>query len=147
MSDSIEKTVDIAAPIERVWQALTDHREFGEWFRVALDGPFVVGEISTGAITHPGAEGMKWEATIESMEKPAYFAYRWPHPADRYASDYTNDPTTLVEFRLEEIPQGTRLTVIESGFEAIPEDRRARHMLENEGGWAEQVQNIKAHVE
>lgn len=147
MTDRIEKTVELKAPVERVWQALTDHREFGEWFRVKLDGPFVVGEVSTGRITYPGAEHMKWEATIESMDEPRYFAYRWPHPADPGNTDYTGEPTTLVEFHLEAVEQGTRLTVVESGFEAIPADRRARHMRDNEGGWDEQVRNIKAHVE
>ncbi len=79
MSDRIEKTVELNAPVERVWRALTDHKEFGEWFRVKLDGPFVPGEVSTGQITYPGYEHIKWNATIEQMEAPRLFSFRWPH--------------------------------------------------------------------
>ena len=46
--DRIEKIVDLAAPVSRVWRALTDHEEFGQWFRVRLDGPFEVGATTTG---------------------------------------------------------------------------------------------------
>ena len=82
MTDRIEKTVELAAPIDRVWRAITDHEEFGAWFRVKLDGPFHLGEPSTGRITYPGAEHYKWEAQVTRMEPPHHFAFTWPHPAD-----------------------------------------------------------------
>lgn len=147
MSDRIEKTADLKAPIERVWRALTDHVEFGQWFRVKIDGPFVLGEPSTGHITHPGYEHYKWEAVVTRMDEPRLFAFTWPHPADPHADNYAGSPRTTVEFRLEPIPGGTRLTVVESGFEAVPADRRAEAMRENTGGWEEQMRNVKAHVE
>ena len=75
MTDSITRTIDLAAPIERVWQALTDYREFGAWFRVALDGPFRVSERSTGYITHPGYEHIRWEASVIAMETPTRFSF------------------------------------------------------------------------
>ena len=146
MSDRIARKIELKAPIQRVWQALTDHREFGQWFRVRLDGPFALGGESTGQMTYPGYEHAKWHATVTRMEEPHLFAFTWPHPEDM-AGDPAGAPTTLVEFRLEETSEGTRLTVVESGFEALPEDRRATAMRSNEGGWTEQMQNIRAHVE
>lgn len=147
MSDRIVKTVELKAPIERVWRALTDHREFGAWFKVALDQPFEVGRASTGRMTYPGFEHYPWEAQIVRMDAPDVFAYTWPHPEDMDAPNFDGAPRTTVEFQLEAIDGGTRLTVIESGFEAVPESWRAKAMRQNEGGWEEQTRNIKAHVE
>ena len=79
MPDRIEKSVDLNAPIARVWRALTDHEEFGEWFRVRLDGPFVVGDISTGRITYPGYEHLVWRAEVKAIEPERLFSYTW-HP-------------------------------------------------------------------
>src|SRR5579863_3764038 len=120
MKDRIEKKVELNASIDRVWRALTDFREFGEWFRVALEKPFVVGEVSRGHITHPGYEHVVWEALIEKMEPGRLFAFSWPHVQSlqpgEYSGDYAGAPRTLVEFRLEETRTGTLLTVTESGF-------------------------------
>lgn len=79
MSDSIHKTIFLRAPIERVWRAITDHREFGAWFRVALDSPFIVGEVTTGKMTYPGHEGAPWSSTTTRMERPNHFAFTWPY--------------------------------------------------------------------
>jgi uncharacterized protein YndB with AHSA1/START domain len=145
VSDSIEKTIELRAPVERVWRALTDHEEFGAWFKVRLDGPFVVGERSRGQMTYPGYEDHPWDARVLVMEAPRLFAFEWPH-VERPDEDLTKAPWTQVEFRLEPLGAGTRLTVTESGFEALPPDRRVEFMRRNEGGWAIQVENIKAHV-
>jgi uncharacterized protein YndB with AHSA1/START domain len=148
MKHIINKTIDLKAPIERVWKALSDHEEFGAWFRVRLDGPFVVGQTTTGTITHPGCEHMLWFSKVERMDAPHLLVFHWPHAEDpASAEDARTAPTTRVEFRLEEIPTGTRLTVTESGFEALPEDRRATVMRQNDGGWQEQMTNVKNHVE
>ena len=148
MDDRIERTVELKAPVARVWRALTDHKEFGEWFRVALEGPFVVGEISRGQITHPGCEHMKWVAQIKTMETERLFAYTWcPFDVDPDA-DSTQEPQTLVEFRLEPTSSGTRLVISESGFSALPDDeRRVDAMRRNTQGWNGQVKNIAAHVD
>lgn len=146
MPDRIEKSVEIAAPVQRVWRALTDHREFGAWFKVKLDQPFAVGAESTGMMTYPGYEHMPWKAEIVTMDAPRRFAYRWPH-ADADGAAREDWPWSLVEFRLEQTGGGTRLTVTESGFDALPVERRAEAYRMNEGGWEEQMGNIKAHVE
>jgi uncharacterized protein YndB with AHSA1/START domain len=146
MSNSIEKTIELAAPVDRVWRALTDHREFGEWFRVKLDNPFVPGQVSTGHITYPGYEHLKWKSTVKEMEEPRLFSFTWHPYAVDPAKDYSAEPPTLVEFHLEPTASGTRLTVIESGFDALPSERRAEALRMNEGGWAEQIRNIGAHV-
>ena len=146
MTDSIEKHIELKAPIARVWRALTDHEEFGAWFRVKLDGPFVLGEVSRGRITYPGYEHLKWEATVRAMEPERLFAFTWPPNATDPEVDYSGEPTTLVEFRLEATPGGTRLTVTQSGFDALPKDRRDEALRMNEGGWEEQMRNIERHV-
>lgn len=147
MSDRIEKTIELKAPPSRVWRALTDHREFGAWFRVALEGPFVVGETSRGHITYPGYEHIVWEAKVMAMEPQSYFAFTWhPYAVDPKA-DYSAETPTLVEFRLEPTAGGgTRLTLTESGFDRIPPQRRAEAFRMNEGGWEEQMENIRAHL-
>jgi uncharacterized protein YndB with AHSA1/START domain len=147
MSDRIEKTIELQAPVERVWHALTDHKEFGIWFMVKLDGPFVPGEISTGHVTYPGYEHLRWSAQIQQMEAPLLFAFTWHPYAIDPAIDYSQETPTRVEFRLEPIATGTRLTVTETGFDALPANRRADCRRMNESGWTEQLRNIQAHVD
>lgn len=146
-TDRIEKTVVLRAPRSRVWRALTDSEEFGAWFRAAFDGPFVAGETARGHITHPGYEHLKMEVEIERMEPERLFSFRWHPNAVEPERDYSGEPTTLVEFRLEDVPEGTRLTVIESGFDRIPPARRGEALRQNAQGWAIQVENIREHVE
>ena len=148
MNDLIEKQIELKAPVSRVWRALTDHREFGEWFGVGIDGPFVAGELSTGNITYPGYEHVKGEATMTKMEPERLFAYTWHPYAIDPAVDYSTEPTTLVKFRLEPGKNGgTMLRVRESGFEQIPEGRRPLALRKNDDGWSGQMENIQSHVE
>lgn len=150
MQDRIEKQIELKAPISRVWRALTDHREFGEWFRVKLDGPFMPGQVSRGQMTYPGYEHVKWEAVVQKMEPERLFSFTWPHPKsldkDNYSADHSKDPTTLVEFRLEKTSNGTLLTLTESGFDNLPGDFRLEAFRRNEGGWSEQMKNIERYV-
>lgn len=148
MNDLIEKQIELKAPVSRVWRALTDHREFGEWFNVKIDGPFVVGQFSTGHITYPGYEHLKWEATVTKMEPERLFSFTWhPYPIDP-AVDYSTEPTTLVEFRVEPGKDGgTILHLKESGFSKIPEGRRFEAFRKNDDGWSDQMENIERHVQ
>jgi uncharacterized protein YndB with AHSA1/START domain len=147
MSDRIEKVVDLKAPVARVWRALTDHQEFGTWFRVLLEGPFVPGQVSRGNITYPGYEHVRWEAVVQAIEPERRFAFTWhPYAVDPKA-DYSQEPPTLVEFTLEPIPTGTRLRIVESGFDRLPAHRRDEAFRMNEGGWTAQAENIARHVE
>jgi uncharacterized protein YndB with AHSA1/START domain len=146
MNDRIEKRIELAAPVSRVWRALTDYREFGEWFRVKIDGPFVPGQVSRGHITYPGYEHLKWEAVVKAMEPERLFSFTWhPYAVDPEA-DYSQETPTLVEFKLEPTPGGTLLLLTESGFDKIPAARRAEAFSRNEGGWTEQMKNIERHV-
>ena len=146
MSNLIEKRIELNAPVSRVWRALTDYREFGEWFRVKLDGPFMPGEISTGHITYPGYEHLKWEAAVQKMEPERLFSFTWhPYAVDPKV-DYSNEPATLVEFRLEPKDKGTVLYLTESGFDMLPKDRRFEAFRMNEDGWTEQMTNIEKHL-
>lgn len=147
MTDRIEKRIELKAPLARVWRALTDYREFGEWFRVNLEGPFVEGQISRGQVTYPGCEHLKWEVTVQKMEPERLFSFRWHPYAIDPKIDYAKESTTLVEFRLESKNGGTVLILTESGFEAIPKDRRFEAFRMNDRGWTEQMKNIERHVE
>jgi len=145
-TDRIEKKVLLKAPRSRVWRALTDAREFGAWFQVKLEGDFSVGKRIHGKITYPGYEHLTMDVTVEVMDDQRLFSFRWhPYAVDPKA-DYSHEPTTLVEFRLEEDAGGTLLTVVESGFDKIPAERRAEAFLRNSEGWAEQMKNIQKHV-
>ena len=146
-NDRIEKRIELKAPISRVWRALTDHREFGEWFQVKLEGPFVPGETSRGHITHPGYEHLIMEVVVQKMEPERLFSYTWHPYAVDPKIDYSEETPTLVEFRLENCATGTVLTLTESGFEKIPNHRRLEAFRMNEGGWTQQMKNIERHVE
>jgi uncharacterized protein YndB with AHSA1/START domain len=146
MEERIEKRIEIAAPVARVWRALTDSRQFGEWFLVKMDGPFVAGQPIGGQITHPGYEHVRMEIVVQAIEPETLFSYTW-HPYSVDASvDYSQEPPTLVEFRLEATAGGTLLRVTESGFDKIPAARRAEAFRRNDGGWAQQMTNIQAYV-
>ena len=145
-TDRIEKTIVLSAPRARVWRAITDYKEFGAWFRVALEAPFREGATVRGRITYPGYEHATMEVVVERIEPERLFSYRWhPFAVDK-TTDYSHEPATLVEFRLDDAPGGTRLTVVESGFDALPPGRRDEAFRMNDGGWAEQMGNIERHV-
>ena len=144
--DRIEKKVLLWAPRTRVWRALTDAREFSEWFRVTLRGQFEPGKEITGQVTYPGYEHVTMTAWVERMEPERLFSFRWHPAAIDPQMDYSGEPTTLVEFRLEDAPGGTLLTVSESGFHALPAARQGFAHEANSGGWEEQLRNIERHV-
>jgi uncharacterized protein YndB with AHSA1/START domain len=144
-TDRIEKHIVLRAPRTRVWRALTTAQEFGEWFRVKLEGDFVEGETIRGKILYPGFEHLTMEMLVERIEPEQLFSYRW-HPYAVDGADYSNEPTTLVEFRLDPVEGGTRLTIVESGFDRIPLARRAEAFRMNDRGWGQQAENIGRHV-
>jgi uncharacterized protein YndB with AHSA1/START domain len=145
-TDRIEKRVVLRAPRSRVWRALIDAEEFGAWFGVKLEGAFAQGATVRGNITHPGYEHLTMEVFVERIEPEHYFAYRWHPYAIDPKVDYSHEPATLVEFRLEEEGNGTALTIVESGFDRIPLARRAAAFRMNDGGWTSQVKNIERYV-
>jgi uncharacterized protein YndB with AHSA1/START domain len=146
MEQRIEKHVEIQATTSRVWRALTDYQQFGEWFRVKLDSPFEPGKLCQGHILHPGYEHLTFELKVQKIEPETYFSYTWHPYAIDPEMDYSKEEPTLVEFRLEKSANGTRLTVTESGFDKIPANRRAEAFRMNSQGWAQQVENIKTYV-
>jgi uncharacterized protein YndB with AHSA1/START domain len=147
MADRIVKTIELKASVSRVWRALSDHIEFGQWFRVKLDGPFVPGAVSTGQMTFPGYEHYPWRAVVEQMEPERILSFRWHDFDEKSGIDVADQPMTLVEFHLATMNGGCRLTIIESGFEAIPDPRRIEVLRGNTEGWNIQADNIAAHVQ
>jgi uncharacterized protein YndB with AHSA1/START domain len=146
MNDRIEKTIELNAPVSRVWRALTDHREFGTWFRCELDGPFVPGRVSRGRVTYPGYEHLRWEAVVQKMEPERLFSFTWHPYAVDPSQDYSGETPTLVTFTLEKTAAGTLLRVVESGFDNIPSGRRVEAFRMNERGWGMQMENISGHL-
>lgn len=156
-TDRIEKQVLLRAPLDRVWRAISESDEFGRWFGVRFDGPFVAGSSVTATITpttvddevaelqrpHAGAKAT-WQ--IVAVEAQRRFAYRWHPYAVEPGVDYDREPTTLVEFTLSETPDGVLLTIVESGFDAIPEVRRSTAFEANSGGWAKQVELVRKYL-
>ena len=147
VTDKIERTIFLKAPISRVWRALTDAEEFGTWFGMVLRGKTMkVGQMLEGACSYPGYEHVTVRMKIERMEPERSLAWRWHPAANDPSRDYSAEPMTLVVFELEEVRGGTQLTVTESGLDSIPLERRAHVFRLNTEGWDEQMINIEKHV-
>ena len=146
-TDRIEREIVMKAPRSRVWRALSNAEEFGDWFGVALKGKrFVAGERVQGQITYPGYEHLVLDVLIVQVEPERLLSFRWHPGAVDPAVDYSQEPTTLVEFELKAVEGGTLLRLVESGFDKIPVSRRQEAFRMNSGGWDEQVQRIAKHV-
>ncbi len=155
MNDKIEKTATLKAPLARVWRAISDSTAFGTWFGMTIDGPFVEGQTVVGAIATTQVDdeiakhqepyvGMRCELKIERIVPLKLLAFRWHPGADPDMGP--DSPTTLVTFELEEVADGTRLTITESGFDALPLERRAKAFADNEGGWEAQLSLIAKYL-
>jgi uncharacterized protein YndB with AHSA1/START domain len=144
--DRIEKKFEVRAPRSRVWRAIATAKEFGAWFGMQLDGEFVAGSRVGGKLTHPNYANVKVELLIERVEPERYFSYRWhPYALDPNV-DYSTEPTTLVEFTLEDTAGGTAVTIVESGFDQLPPHRRNEAFRMNEQGWTGQIPKLVKYV-
>lgn len=146
ITDRIEEAILLRVSRDRVWSALTDAQEFGDWFGAKLDRAFAPGAYVRGSITEPGYEGMPLEMAVEHLEVPRLFSWRWHPYALDPETDYSAESPTLVVCELEEVPDGTRLTLVESGFDAIPASRREEAYRMHRQGWAAQMKNIERHL-
>ena len=145
-TDRIEKRFEVRAPPARVWRAIANANEFGAWFGMNLEGAFAARATIRGRLTIPGYDHLTLDLHVEQVEPERYFSYRWhPYAIDPNV-DYSAEPTTLVEFRLEEIADGTAVTIVESGFDRIPLARRAEAYRMNDGGWTGQAKNLARYV-
>jgi uncharacterized protein YndB with AHSA1/START domain len=156
-TDKIEKKILLRAPQSRVWKALTDSQQFGAWFGMKVDGPFVAGTKMRVAIAptkvnpeiakkQEAYDGFPFDLMIERIEPEHLFSFRWHPFAIDKGVDYSSEPTTLVEFKLEPAEGGVMLTVTESGFDQIPLARRAQAFKANEGGWEMQTKLVEAYL-
>ena len=143
-TDRIVKTTVLRAPRSRVWRALTDPIEFSRWFGCDLKDPFVPGARVRGPVTHPGYQHLTMDITIDQVQPERLFSWQW-HPGGDTHID-PSEPMTTVVFELDDVPEGTRLTVTETGFDRIPPARRGKAFRENEDGWTEQLENLRKHL-
>jgi uncharacterized protein YndB with AHSA1/START domain len=146
-TDRIEKRVVLRAPRSRVWRAISNAEEFGTWFGIKLESAFGQGKPTRGKLIIPGYDHLTLDMLVERIDPERYFSYRWHPYAVDPKTDYSAEPTTLVEFRLEEQAGGTALTIIESGFDRIPLSRRAEAFRMNDQGWASQSEKLARYVE
>jgi uncharacterized protein YndB with AHSA1/START domain len=145
-TDRIEKKMVLKAPRARVWRAISDAKEFGTWFGASFSDAFAPGKKMQGKITMKGYEGFKFDITVDRMEPEHLFSFRWHPYAIDPKVDYSSEPETLIVFELDEVPEGTQLKVVETGFDRIPLARRAEAFKMNDQGWAAQLKNIERHV-
>jgi len=145
-TDRIEKKTLLRAPRSRVWRALTDAREFGQWFGVKLEGAFVPGAHMRGKVTNKGYEHLTMELWVETIDPERLFSYRWHPFAIDPNVDYSKEPTTLVEFTLAEADGGTLLSVVETGFDSVPLARRPKAFEMNTHGWETQMKQIAKYL-
>jgi uncharacterized protein YndB with AHSA1/START domain len=156
-TDRIEKRIFLRATRSRVWRALSDSMEFATWFGVKFDGPFAPGAHMSGVVVTTKVdaavakaqkehEGLRFEVTIEQMEPERLFSFRWHPFAVEHGVDYSAEPTTLVVFALEEVPDGVMLSLTESGFDHIPLARRAKAFTANEEGWSMMIKVLEEYL-
>ncbi len=145
MSDAITRESVVRAPLARVWRAVSDHREFGTWFRVDLNGPLLEGQRVEGRMTYPGFEGLPFVARVIAVRPETFLSFEWPAYVEGEGV-LEHEPWTTVEFRLLPEGEATRVTITESGFERLSERVRERIRRENEGGWEAQALNLAQHV-
>lgn len=155
-TDVIRKTARLDAPLARVWEAISDSRQFGAWFGAEFDAPFVAGttisarirpttvDPEVAALQAPHA-GLPFTVIVAHVEPPHRLAFRW-HPHGTGGAGHEADPTTLVEFVLAADGDGTRLTITESGFDKIALERRAQAFTANDGGWTHQLRLVAAYL-
>jgi uncharacterized protein YndB with AHSA1/START domain len=143
-TDRIEKAIILRAPRSKVWRALTDSAQFSEWFGATLKDPFLPGARVQGPVTSRGYEHLTMDITIDRVEPERLFSWRW-HPGGDPQVD-PSEPATLVVFKLDEVPEGTRLTVTETGFDRIPVARQAKAYRENDAGWTGQMEAIRKYL-
>lgn len=155
--DRIEKRIVLRAPVDRVWRAISDAKEFGAWFGVEFEGQFVAGARLVGRIRPTQADpevaklqevhrDKRFEWTIERIEPMRHMSFRWHPFAVDPGYDYSKEPTTLIVFEIEAVPGGTRLTIVESGFDRIPLERRAEAFAANSDGWSHQIDLIQKYL-
>lgn len=146
-AERIEKEIVVKAPRSRVWRAISDAEEFGAWFKVDMSGvTFRPGKPAVGKMTYPGYEGHPFEILVDRVEPERLFSFRWHPYAIDPNYDYSSEPLTLIEFVLEDVEGGTKLTVTESGFDQVPLSRRAEAFRMNTEGWEIQVRNVAEYV-
>ncbi len=153
-TDRIEKKTLLRAPRARVWRALTDSKEFGAWFGMEMEGAFEAGKAVAGRIKHTGENDpmyrfrdMRFEMVIDRIEPERLFSYRWHPGLPEPGKDYSSEPMTLVEITLTDDPGGTLLTVVESGFDAIPSERSAEAFHMNTEGWDGQMMALDRYLQ
>ena len=145
MNNRIEKSIELKASVDRVWKALSDSKEFGQWFKATFEGPFEVGRVVVARMTMPGFEHHRFQVDVKALEAPHRFAFEW-RSVPAQVSDQPSDAPTMVEFTVAARGTGSVVTVVETGFERLPLDKRLEAYRDNDEGWGIQLGNLAAYV-
>jgi uncharacterized protein YndB with AHSA1/START domain len=132
MQDTIEREITVKASQKRVYQAISDPKQIVTWFPDEIEGSLAVGERPVFSFT---AQKHKTQIFVEAAKPYEYFAYRWVPGRAGIIGDVMKVPNTLVEFRIEETGDGTRVTLKESGFASLPAEVAEESLRDNSGGW------------
>lgn len=147
MKDRIEKKTLIKAPVNRVWKAIADHKEYGNWFQCSIDRPFEVGQTVNGRMTIEGFDHLTFPMEVTEMKENEIFSCRWPSYVEKTELDLLKQPWLTMEYHLKEVSGGTELTIIESGFDQLDPSILVEAREGNEGGWDFQLENIRKYLE
>jgi len=133
MQDTIVREITVKAPKERVYQAITDPEQIITWFPDVIEGGTL--EVGQRPVFIFTGENHRASIYVEAAKPFEYFAYRWVPGGDGFVGDVLTVANTLVEFRIEELPDGTKVTLTESGFTSLPAEVMEQRLSENSGGW------------
>lgn len=143
----IDRSIEIKASPERVWQALTDIKQLSAWFQVTIEGSIRAGQDVWMTSIHPAHKGQRFRVRFAELTPFERLVWRW-HPGEVDPKvDYSREPETTVTFILEAIATGTRLSVSETGFDEISLARRAKAYQDNSQGWTEVFVWLQNYVE
>ena len=143
----IDRTIEIQAPPERVFKALTNADELSDWFQVRVEGQITAGGEVWMTSVHPDHAGQRWPVRIVELSAPRRVVWQW-HPGQVDPTrDYSREPQTTVTFTLEPSGGGTRVSVSETGFDRIALERRAKVYEDNSQGWSEVLVWLQKYVE
>lgn len=144
-TNSIEREIAIAAPIDRVWSLVTEAEHLGTWFG---DAGADVDLRPGGAIEIRWNEHAAIKGTVDAVEPTSRVAFRWPQLGTAVGVDLIDGNSTLVEFSLTSEGDGTRVRMVESGFDSLvmSDDDRIGLYNDHSEGWTYELNELKAHA-
>jgi len=146
VQDQIERETVINAPVERVWELITEAEHLGRWFG---DAGAEIDLRPGGAMVLRWADSAASRGRVVAVEPHTRFSYRWAPFTDPGGDEPVEGNSTLVEFTLASEGDATRLRVVESGFASLAtsDEQRAKNLESNTGGWEFETGELREYAE